>query len=161
MRASDAEREEVVALLNRHFAEGRLDTDELATRVETAYGARYLRDLAPLTRDLPEMPPAAGPPARPRRTGRPVVGFAALGVTAFVVVAFASLMPAEVWAPLVMLVLALAPLALFAIVPLAFLAIPLLLLRGPRVLTRVGSTGHGRHSIVSDTDRDWVRIRRL
>ena len=160
VRASDADREETVAELKRHYAQGRLDTDELTARVESAYGARHLGELTPLTRDLPATPPpAAAAPARPRRA-RPTVGLSALALTAFLVVAFASVMPAEAWAPLVVLVLSLAPLALFALAPLALLAIPLLLLRSPRVLTRVGP-GHGRHSMLSERGRGWVAVRRL
>lgn len=161
MRASDADREEVAASLKRHYAEGRLSTDELTARVESAYGTRCLADLTALTRDLPEPPPSdASPPAHARRKTRPVLGLAALGLSAFLVVALASLMPAEVWAPFLMLMLALAPLALVVILPLALFAIPLLWLRGSRGPTRVGP-GHGRHSIFTQTQHGWVGIRRL
>lgn len=162
VRASDAEREEVVASLKRHYAEGRLDTDELTARVESAYGARRLNELAALTRDLPATPsPAVAPPARPRRTTRPGVGAAGLVLSAFLIVALLTVLPAEFWAPLLMLIIPLATFALFAIVPLALFAIPLIwMLRGPREHHRIGP-GHGRNSIASRPERGWVSIRRF
>lgn len=53
VRASDAEREHVVALLREAAGEGRLDVDELEGRLERAYAARTRGELAVLTRDLP------------------------------------------------------------------------------------------------------------
>jgi hypothetical protein len=53
IRASDDDRERIVALLQRHTAAGRLDLDEFAERVEAACGARTLGELAVVTRDLP------------------------------------------------------------------------------------------------------------
>jgi hypothetical protein len=67
LRASDADREEVVEQLRRHAAEGRLDTGELELRVQAALAARTLGELEPLLRDLP-----ARVPPRPRaRAARP------------------------------------------------------------------------------------------
>ena len=132
VRASDADREEVVASLKGHYAEGRLTTDELTACVESADCARSLGDLAALTRDLPEMSSSTAPSARPQQMTRPVVGLAALGLSAFLLVALTSLMPAEMWALLLMFLVPLATFALFAVLPLALLAIPLLwVLRGP------------------------------
>jgi hypothetical protein len=62
VRASDAEREQSVALLQRSFADGRLTLDELKERVGAAYAARTRAELSGLTADLP----AAEPPRRPR-----------------------------------------------------------------------------------------------
>jgi hypothetical protein len=71
IRASDAEREKVVAYLKEHCGEGRLTADELAERTEAAYRAVYLAELGTLTRDLPGSPFAVAPrpPARRRRRG--------------------------------------------------------------------------------------------
>jgi hypothetical protein len=55
-RVSDAEREATAERLRHAAAEGRLSTDELAERVERAYGAQTLAELEPLTADLPPMP---------------------------------------------------------------------------------------------------------
>ncbi|MFE2104258.1 DUF1707 domain-containing protein [Kitasatospora sp. NPDC059463] len=78
MRASDADRERVAELLRDAYAEGRLDVEEHAERIEAAYAAKTLGDLVPLTRDLPvhrevsfEKPPLGGPEqaAGPRPEG--------------------------------------------------------------------------------------------
>ncbi|MEV6975109.1 DUF1707 domain-containing protein [Kitasatospora sp. NPDC093806] len=53
IRASDADRERVAELLRDAYAEGRLDVEEHAERIEAAYSAKTLGELAPLTRDLP------------------------------------------------------------------------------------------------------------
>jgi hypothetical protein len=71
-RASDAEREAVVARLRDAASEGRLTVDELAERIDAAYAAKTHAELEPLTADLPATPmptattstPATGPPAR-------------------------------------------------------------------------------------------------
>jgi Domain of unknown function (DUF1707) len=81
LRASDAERSAVVARLQAALAEGRITADEFAERSTTAYGARTLAELEPLTQDLPgaggvaAAAPAAGPvPAEGRPdTAPPVV----------------------------------------------------------------------------------------
>jgi hypothetical protein len=52
LRASDADRERVVAVLAEAAADGRLTLDEHAERVHRAYHARTLGELAVLTRDL-------------------------------------------------------------------------------------------------------------
>jgi hypothetical protein len=57
VRASDAERERVVALLSDHAAEGRLTLEEMAERVGAAYGAVTTDELDALARDLPTAPP--------------------------------------------------------------------------------------------------------
>jgi Domain of unknown function (DUF1707) len=53
VRASDEEREQTVALLQRSFADGRLTLDELEERVGAAYAARTRAQLGDLTADLP------------------------------------------------------------------------------------------------------------
>jgi hypothetical protein len=63
LRASDADRERVADILRDAFAEGRLDVDEHAERIEAAYAARTLGELEPLTRDLPAPGPHAAAPA--------------------------------------------------------------------------------------------------
>jgi hypothetical protein len=59
--ASDAERERVVAALQRHCADGRLTPDEFADRVERVLRARSLGELYELTSDLPELPVVEAP----------------------------------------------------------------------------------------------------
>jgi hypothetical protein len=67
IRASDAEREAVVARLRTAAGEGRLALDELAERLDRAFAAVTRGDLEPLTRDLPEQRPDAPPAAKSRR----------------------------------------------------------------------------------------------
>jgi DUF1707 SHOCT-like domain/Cell wall-active antibiotics response LiaF, C-terminal len=61
MRASDAEREELVDALREHAAQGRLTTEELEERTGAAYAATTRGELVALRRDLPD---TALPPAR-------------------------------------------------------------------------------------------------
>ncbi|MGH7733751.1 MAG: DUF1707 and DUF4190 domain-containing protein [Gemmatimonadales bacterium] len=65
LRASDADREHAIDVFNAAFAEGRLTTDEHGTRVQDAYGARSVAELAALTADLPAGPPAPPSPSAP------------------------------------------------------------------------------------------------
>jgi hypothetical protein len=64
MRASHAERDQVVETLRDAAAEGRLTSEELDERVEAALSARTLRDLAALTGDLPAQPANPGIPSK-------------------------------------------------------------------------------------------------
>ncbi|MGW2397943.1 DUF1707 SHOCT-like domain-containing protein [Kitasatospora sp. NPDC001664] len=83
LRASDADRERVAELLRDAYAEGRLTVEEHSERIELAYGAKTLGDLAPLTRDLPApgapvsvakpQPAADRPPVLPARAEAPTV----------------------------------------------------------------------------------------
>ena len=63
LRASRADREQVVELLKAAFVEDRLTKDELDTRVGQALASRTYADLAAVTADLPAGPAAAGPTA--------------------------------------------------------------------------------------------------
>jgi hypothetical protein len=83
LRASDADRDGVVALLSAAAADGRLTLTEHADRVESAYTAQTLGELAVLTSDLAEPSaqpfrldsrgPVVGVFGRDRREGRWVV----------------------------------------------------------------------------------------
>jgi hypothetical protein len=91
LRASDADRERVIALLNEAAGDGRLTLAEHSERAERAYSARTLGELAELTTDLAvasDQPirldgrkPIAGIFGKERREGRWVVP-ERLGVTA-------------------------------------------------------------------------------
>jgi hypothetical protein len=68
-RAADADRDAAVDALRDHAAAGRLESDELDERLETALRARTLGDLRPLLADLPGAAPSLGPhPARRQRS---------------------------------------------------------------------------------------------
>lgn len=56
IRASDADREAVVATLREAYTAGRLTLDEFDERVTAAYAGRTWGDLRPLTVDLPVKP---------------------------------------------------------------------------------------------------------
>ena len=58
MRASDADRERVAAILRRHYGAGRLDDDELERRLAKVLGARTLGQLRNQVADLPAPPPS-------------------------------------------------------------------------------------------------------
>ena len=70
LRASDTDRDRVVALLSEALTDGRLTADEHAERIQRAFTARTLGELAELTTDL------AVPSAQPVRldTGRTISG---------------------------------------------------------------------------------------
>jgi len=57
LRASDADRDAVADRLREAHAEGRLTAEEFGERIDAAFAARTLGDLAPLTRDLPTATP--------------------------------------------------------------------------------------------------------
>jgi Domain of unknown function (DUF1707) len=59
LRASDADRDRVIAMLSAAVGDGRLTMNEHTERVERAYSARTLGELAVLTSDLVE--PSAQP----------------------------------------------------------------------------------------------------
>jgi hypothetical protein len=69
VRIGDAERESAVSALGEHYVAGRLTKDELDERADRAWSARTSGDLAPLFKDLPQLPPPlpVRPPRRPSR----------------------------------------------------------------------------------------------
>ena len=70
MRASDADREQVVEILIAAFVQGRLDLDELTLRAGQALASRTYTGLAATIADIPA-PPLMVPPA-PGRARPPV-----------------------------------------------------------------------------------------
>jgi len=74
LRASDLDRHHTVELLRQHAGEGRLTTEELEDRIEQAFHARTLGELATITADLPvdprSMPTASRAIASMRGSGR-------------------------------------------------------------------------------------------
>ncbi|MFG2735151.1 DUF1707 domain-containing protein [Streptomyces harbinensis] len=67
VRASDADRDRIADILREALAEGRLDAEEHAERIESVYRAKTLGELEPLIRDLPagQRPAAPAPPPQP------------------------------------------------------------------------------------------------
>lgn len=76
LRASDADREQVIEFLKAAFVQGRLAKNEFDLRVSQALASRTYAELAALTSDVPAGPagiaaarPAeAAPPGSPART---------------------------------------------------------------------------------------------
>ncbi|MEU4150237.1 DUF1707 and DUF4190 domain-containing protein [Streptomyces sp. NPDC026659] len=88
--ASHADRERTVDVLRAGYGEGRLDKGEFDRRVERAYAARTVGELALVVADLPHgpasqqtgfgpVPPAFLPHPRPRTNGK-AVGAAVCGL---------------------------------------------------------------------------------
>jgi hypothetical protein len=73
LRASDADRDRVVATLSENFQAGRLTSEELDERTGRALAARTMGELAELTADLPApaAPRQAPPGARQRWRAHP------------------------------------------------------------------------------------------
>ena len=95
LRASHADREQVIDLLKAAFVQGRLTGSELDTRVGQALASRTRAELATLTADLPAGLIAAPPRRKPGRArlrlpGRNVAAGAGLTIppAALIAVAF-------------------------------------------------------------------------
>jgi Domain of unknown function (DUF1707) len=71
LRASHADREQVLDVLKAAFVQGRLTRDELDARVGHAFVSRTLADLAALTADLPAGLIRARPPGKPHQAQHP------------------------------------------------------------------------------------------
>jgi hypothetical protein len=89
LRASDADRDHVAALLGQALSEGRLNAEEHSERIEHVYAAKTLGELRPLVADLPVSftPPTAGatPATSPRSDA---ASFANMPVTDSVMAVF-------------------------------------------------------------------------
>ena len=69
LRASHADREQVIGTLKAAFVQGMLVKDEFDLRVEQAFAARTYAELAAVTADLADEPVAAQPPGPARAQG--------------------------------------------------------------------------------------------
>jgi hypothetical protein len=83
VRASHADREQVIAMLKAAFVQGRLTKDELDARAGQTFAARTYAELAAITADLPAglitaPPPRKSAQVRARPSTGPVVAGAAL-----------------------------------------------------------------------------------
>src|SRR5215471_5823826 len=105
LRASHADREQVIATLKAAFVQGRLTKDELDARAGQTFAARTYAELAAITADLPTgliaAPPPGGPGrARARTPVERVVAGAALIIPLPAFAAAAFLTDSEQWADL-------------------------------------------------------------
>jgi len=67
LRASHADREQVIGTLKAAFVQGRLTEDELDGRVDQVYASRTYAELAEVTADIPVELTGAQPPRDPWR----------------------------------------------------------------------------------------------
>jgi len=74
VRASDADRDRVAALLREHHAQGRLTPEEFSDRLDRAFAARTVGELDELLADLPAIDLYRLPDAALTRRPRPVQG---------------------------------------------------------------------------------------
>jgi len=65
LRASDADREQTIERLRTAAMEGRLDSEELEQRIQTAYASKFCGELTRLTEDVTPPPAVAPPPYLP------------------------------------------------------------------------------------------------
>ena len=85
LRASHADREQVIEVLKAAFVQGRLDRDELDLRVGRALGARTYADLTALTADIPARPTRAWlPEPAPESVNKKAVAAMAWATAAFI-----------------------------------------------------------------------------
>jgi lipopolysaccharide export LptBFGC system permease protein LptF len=68
LRASHADREQVVDTLKAAFVQGRLAKEEFDARVGQAFSSRTYADLAAIIADVPDGPGAGPPQRQPART---------------------------------------------------------------------------------------------
>ena len=109
VRASDADREQLIDELNEHSVAGRLDTDELERRVQAAYAARTTGELDALRSDLPvpSRAVALDPAQRRRQLTRRMIQESGGSLGAFVVctaIWVASGMNGQFWPVWVLLI---------------------------------------------------------
>ncbi|MFD7899679.1 DUF1707 domain-containing protein [Streptomyces sp. NPDC059568] len=71
IRASDADRDRIADILREALAEGRLDAEEHAERIDSVYRAKTVGELEPLVRDLP----AVGADGRTAAAATPSSGY--------------------------------------------------------------------------------------
>jgi hypothetical protein len=97
LRASQADREQVIGILKAAFVHGMLAKDEFELRVGQAFASRTCAELAALTADLPTELTEARPPQPAWAPGEPRIP--QVGV----VLTLATVVSAAVWAVVILL----------------------------------------------------------
>ena len=122
LRASHADREQVIDALKTAFVQGRLDQEEFGLRVGQALASRTYADLAALTADIPARLARARPP-EPARESVSTTAVVAMGcATAGLIGLWPVMMLRPPWPPFV-LPLAMVWFALAVAVPTGWLAL--------------------------------------
>jgi hypothetical protein len=91
LRASHADREQVIDVLKVAFVRGRLTKEEFDARVGQTFASRTYAELAVLTADIPAERAAAGPRRTPARTPKPGVAWGTGVIIAAVILVSAVL----------------------------------------------------------------------
>jgi hypothetical protein len=89
MRISHAERNEIADTLSKHYAEGRLDSNEFDERVGRVMDAKTRGDVAGVLDDLPRI----GAPPPPPRRHRPIRQWVLALLLVLVVASFLAVPP--------------------------------------------------------------------
>ncbi len=97
LRASDADREQVIDALKTAFVQGRLAKGELDERVGQAFASRTYADLAAVTADLPAWLDRAQPPRKPARTTTRPPGSTDIKPGVVAVITGLTLLTAALW----------------------------------------------------------------
>ena len=92
LRASQADREQVIGVFKAAFVQGMLAKDEFALRVGQAFASRTCAELAALTADLPSELTTARPPQPARAPGEPRIPHPGVVLTVATVV-YAAVWP--------------------------------------------------------------------
>ncbi|MEU2251807.1 DUF1707 domain-containing protein [Nocardia xishanensis] len=93
-RASDAERDQIVRLLGRHMADGRIDLAEYDQRVARVYGTATRDDLQLVLADLPKLSKDSAAQSNPRPripVWQRIEGGGWLGVSVLVLIIWAAI----------------------------------------------------------------------
>ncbi|MGV9616135.1 DUF1707 SHOCT-like domain-containing protein [Nocardia xishanensis] len=93
-RASDAERDQIVRLLGRHMADGRIDLAEYDQRVARVYGSATRDDLQLVLSDLPKLSKDSAAHSNPRPripVWQRIEGGSWLGVSVLVLIIWAAI----------------------------------------------------------------------
>jgi hypothetical protein len=123
LRASDADREQVIEVLKDAFVQGRLTRHELDSRAAQAFASRTYAELAAITADIPAGPAVAPPPRQParaqnrapgNRTVRVVAIGLGLGLIIATVIVFGGLQYSYLLLPLAFPFLVVAPFVVMA-----------------------------------------------
>jgi hypothetical protein len=102
LRASHADREQVVDMLKTAFVQGRLDRDEFDLRVGRALASRTCADLAALTADIAARLPRARPPEPARESVSKKAVVAMASATAALIGLWPVMMLTPPWPPFVL-----------------------------------------------------------
>jgi hypothetical protein len=98
LRASHADREQVIEVLKTAFVQGRLAKGELDTRVGQAFASRTYADLAAVTADLPTWLIGAPPPRKPAQAKAQPPGSTEITPAVVAVITGMTVLTAGLWA---------------------------------------------------------------